>query len=106
NIDGSVLVDPSGFIDSVEVVTCDSATITYNGINATDNCGIASIVQAVGPASGSTLGAGPHLLIYSIKDANANEVLCNFNINVVEIPDATADAFPNNPCVGEDVLFF
>ena len=105
-VDGSVEVDPSDFVSSYQAVSCDSVRVNYNAITATDNCAVASISQPIGPVSGSILATGSHLLTYVIKDVNANEKFCSFTINVEGVPPATSDAFPNNPCEGQDVLFF
>ena len=105
-VDGSVVDDPSGFLSGYVPVACDSVVANYNLLTATDNCSVAAISQPVGPVSGSTLGAGQHLLTYTIEDINGNDVVCSFNINVEPVADITADVSPNNPCEGSDVLFF
>ncbi len=105
-VDGSIVDDPSGFIAGIQPTACDSLALDYNPMPAVDNCGIASIIQTGGPPTGSTISAGMHTLTYLITDMNGNQVTCGFNIEIVEIPNAIADAFPINPCEGEDVLFF
>ncbi len=104
-VDSSVVDDQSGFINNFQAVACDSLLLNYNSIPTMDNCGIAAVSQTSGPTSGSTVEAGMHTLTYLVTDVNGNQSACGFNITVEEIPLATAIAFPNNPCEGEDVLF-
>ena len=104
-VDSSVIDDQSGFLNGFQAVTCDSLIFDYNSLSASDNCGIAAVSQTSGPVSGSPIEAGMHTLTYLVTDVNGNQTVCGFNITIENIPDATAIAFPNNPCEGEDVLF-
>ncbi|MEZ4931797.1 MAG: HYR domain-containing protein [Saprospiraceae bacterium] len=104
-VDSSVVVDPSGFINSFQAVACDSLTLNYNAINAMDNCGVAAISQTGGPVSGSTIAAGMQTLTYLVTDVNGNQSVCGFNITIEAISDPVAIASPSNPCEGGAVVF-
>ncbi|HFA50560.1 MAG TPA: HYR domain-containing protein [Bacteroidetes bacterium] len=105
-MDGGLIDDPSGFIGGLQSVACDSVALSFNGISATDNCGIASVQQTGGLVSGSTFGAGLHTLTYLVSDPSNNQATCSFIIEIEALPNATASAFPANPCEGDDVTFF
>jgi gliding motility-associated-like protein/uncharacterized repeat protein (TIGR01451 family) len=102
-----VAEDPSGNTDTCEfnvIVTdneapiltycqpdtnsCDSV-IVYNLPAATDNCGIASIIQTEGLGSGATFPLGTTLEEYEITDIHGNITTCSFLVTVDPLPTAT-----------------
>ncbi|MBP6412131.1 MAG: HYR domain-containing protein [Bacteroidia bacterium] len=54
---------------------------SFNGAQASDNCGIASITQV--PAPGTILGVGSHPITLTATDLSGNTASCTFQINVV-----------------------
>ncbi len=105
SVDGTILFDPSGVVTGLTTVDCDNVMTSFAGITATDDCGIASIVQTQGPASGSNFGLGSTIITYLVADNNSNQTTCSFAITVGALEAALADAFPLTPCEGEDVFF-
>ncbi|MFT6353528.1 MAG: gliding motility-associated-like protein [Cryomorphaceae bacterium] len=61
---------------------------------ATDNCGIVSIIQTEGPASGTLFPIGITNISFEITDANGNGVTCSYEVDVAvqtTRPEAGAD---------------
>ncbi|MEZ4923352.1 MAG: HYR domain-containing protein [Crocinitomicaceae bacterium] len=102
-----VATDPSGNTDTCQfnvIVTdneapvltycqadtssCDSV-IVYNLPTATDNCGVASIIQTAGLGSGATFPVGTTVEEYEITDINGNVSVCTFTVTVHPLPTAT-----------------
>ena len=104
-VDGNIASDPSGVLTGAVPVDCENIVLNYAGVVATDDCGIATLVQTQGPASGSTFGLGSTIITYLATDNNGNHTTCSFTIIVGALPAAVADAFPLSPCEGEDVFF-
>lgn len=50
------------------------------GVDATDNCGIASITQ--NPVAGALLGLGPHTITLTVTDTSSNAVTCQTTLTV------------------------
>ncbi|MFQ5447899.1 MAG: HYR domain-containing protein, partial [Saprospiraceae bacterium] len=105
SVDGTVLNDPSGIITGLTAVDCDNVMLDFAGVVATDDCGVASIVQTQGLPTGSAFGLGTTVITYLATDNNGNQATCSFAITVGALPAAVADAFPLSPCEGESVFF-
>lgn len=61
---------------------------------ATDNCGIVSIIQTEGPASGTLFPIGITNISFEISDANGNAVTCSYEVDVAvqtTRPEASSD---------------
>lgn len=103
NVDGTTT---SPVIAGTASIDCENIQLNLNGLNAMDNCGPVSIAQTFGPASGDIFPIGISTLTFEATDVNGNQSTCSFNIIVEGVPVAGAQAFPTNPCEGDDVDFF
>ncbi|NOQ74339.1 MAG: HYR domain-containing protein [Crocinitomix sp.] len=77
-----------------DTATC-FAVVNYEMPMATDNCGIASIVQTSGLGPGATFTVGTTTEEYEITDVNGNITICSFDITIHSTPVAST--------TGEDV---
>ena len=59
-----------------------SAVVTFT-VDATDNCGISSIVS--NPASGSTFNVGTTTVTSTATDVNGNVSTCSFDVTVLDV---------------------
>ncbi len=64
-----------------------SSIVTYSLPTATDNCGIASIVQTAGLPSGSSFPANTTTNTFQITDVNGNSTTCSFDVTVNQVYD-------------------
>ncbi len=62
--------------------TC--ATTTWTAPTATDNCGIPTLSQISGTASGSCFPIGKNVITYKATDAKGNFNTCTFNVEVLK----------------------
>ena len=91
-----VITCPQDIFVNLDPGACD-AIVTWNDATATDNCGIASIVQTAGPASGTTLGRGTtNTVTYVATDTGGNTSTCSFNIQVIEFVPSSNDIACNS----------
>ena len=58
------------------------ALITFADAVAVDACGIASVVQIAGPASGTVFPIGVTTIEYRATDVNGNTAVCSFTVTV------------------------
>ncbi len=65
---------------------------------ATDNCGIASITQTAGPASGSVFPLGESTITYLVTDINGNASTCSFVITRAQSAEAATAEEDKNIC--------
>jgi gliding motility-associated-like protein len=86
---------------SSNIGSCDSL-VSFIAPTATDNCGIASIVQTTGLASGSIFPVGTTNIVYTITDNNGNISTCSFDVIIHPTPyitfaatDITCNGFDN-----------
>ncbi len=61
-----------------------SSVVSFATPAATDNCGIASIVQTAGLTSGSAFPIGVNNVSFTATDENGNSTTCTFTISVSE----------------------
>ncbi len=61
-----------------------STIVNFPDATATDNCGVASIVQIAGPISGTAFPAGVTIVTFEAVDDAGNSVTCSFNVTVFE----------------------
>ncbi len=53
---------------------------------ATDNCGLSTVKQTNGPASGGSFSVGsPHVVTYLATDNAGNNATCSFTVNVIDL---------------------
>ena len=62
-----------------------SAIVVFADAIAIDNCGVASVVQTDGPASGSMFPIGDTTIEYTATDVNGNTNVCTFTITVTDM---------------------
>lgn len=79
--------------------TCD-ATPEFDIPTASDNCGIAEIIQIGGPEPGTTFPEGENTLIFAATDLSGNTDTCSFIITVLENAP-TANAGPDETLCDE-----
>jgi len=77
--------NPAVTVCQGDISTCDSL-VTYAMPQATDNCGIASIVLTSGQASGTYFPIGTTNVVYTVTDVNGNISLCSFDVTVNPVP--------------------
>ncbi|MFN8395807.1 MAG: HYR domain-containing protein [Bacteroidia bacterium] len=58
------------------------ASVAFASATASDNCSLAAVNQVSGPASGSFLAVGQHVVVYSATDAEGNEGTCATHLTV------------------------
>ncbi|KAA3622211.1 MAG: HYR domain-containing protein [Bacteroidetes bacterium] len=76
--------------------------IIYDLPQAADNCGIETITQTQGPASGSTFPQGTTQITYEAMDVSGNTTTCSFEImleNTLTVTEQVSDysCDPENP---------
>ncbi len=78
------------------VITCPASIIapcpgpvTFANATATDNCGLAAVVQTSGPASGSTFSNGTTTISFSAVDGSGNTAACTFSVGVSDLTPPT-----------------
>ena len=92
-------VTPPVIVCAPDVVTIMDPGVCYAEVFfadaiALDECGIASVVQTAGPASGSLFTQGVTTIEYTATDVNGNTTVCSFTITIqdTQIPTiASAD---------------
>ncbi|MBL0018290.1 MAG: HYR domain-containing protein [Bacteroidetes bacterium] len=77
------------------------ATVTFNGASATDDCGLVSVVQTSGGASGSVFGIGSTTVAYTAVDGSGNTAACSFTVTVSDV-EAPTVVCPGNIAVNND----
>jgi hypothetical protein len=60
------------------------ATVFFADAIATDECGVMSVVQTMGPPSGSVFPIGTTTIEYTATDVNGNTNTCTFDITVTD----------------------
>lgn len=68
-----------------DIATCDPV-VTFSAPTATDNCGVASVSQTAGLASGSTFPVGTTTITYEAVDINGNVNTCSFDVIIHPLP--------------------
>lgn len=72
---------PANIVKANDLGLCGAAT-TYAIPTATDNCGIASVSQLSGLASGSVFPVGTTTNVWRAVDVNTNSSTCSFTVTV------------------------
>lgn len=104
--EGHVLSDLNGLLLGVNPTGCDTVMLNFGAITATDDCGVATLMQTSGLPSGSMFSAGSHVMTFLAIDNNGNANTCSFTITVEPLAAVAADVFPAVACEGEEVTFF
>ncbi|MBC7776878.1 MAG: HYR domain-containing protein [Phycisphaerae bacterium] len=71
------------------------AIVTYSTPTATDNCGVASIVQQSGVASGALHPVGATVNVWKASDFAGNMATCSFTVTVTDIEKPVATCPPD-----------
>ncbi|HLP12161.1 MAG TPA: DUF2341 domain-containing protein [Flavobacteriales bacterium] len=79
-----------------------SAIGTWIAPAATDNCGVISLVQTAGFASGSAFPVGVSTVTYTATDAAGNSTLCTFTVTVNDNQPPVYSSCPSNILVNND----
>ncbi|MBR9922602.1 MAG: HYR domain-containing protein, partial [Bacteroidetes bacterium] len=88
---------PSNLVVNNDPDLC-GANVVWSEPLAVDNCGVATVVQNVGPVSGSTLAVGSHTISYMATDGIGNTSTCSFSIDVMDMQNPEI-ACPSSPQV-------
>jgi len=71
------------------------AVVTYATPTATDNCGVASVVQQSGVASGALHPVGATINVWKASDFAGNMATCSFTVTVTDVEKPVATCPPN-----------
>ncbi len=96
--------DPNNFLTSITPVGCDSVALTFGFPLAADNCGVPTIIQNTGLASGSTYGIGNHIIEFIATDGAGNKDTCEMNISVIPFLGFMVTANPDTICLNESTV--
>ncbi|MCB0682515.1 MAG: HYR domain-containing protein, partial [Saprospiraceae bacterium] len=80
---------PGDIVVSVDVDQCE-ANVNFTDPIATDNCGIASLIQTEGLPSGSMFPTGTTDMEWVATDESGNTATCSFTVTVEETQAPTA----------------
>lgn len=103
---GNIIHDPSSFILGVTPLGCDTVQINFGAVLATDDCGLATLMQTSGLPSGSSFSTGIEVITFVAIDDNGNLSTCSFTITIDPLSSVHADVFPAVACEGDDVTLF
>ncbi|RSK40435.1 LamG-like jellyroll fold domain-containing protein [Mangrovimonas spongiae] len=81
DITNPTITCPSDITTTNDIGLC-SAVVTYTTPSGNDNCGIQSITQIAGLASGSTFPVGTTTNTFQITDVGGNSTTCSFTVTV------------------------
>jgi len=98
--DGTVLADDGNFINTVTSDSCGRYVITFNDIQAFDNCSPVTANQTQGPTSGSQFTFGTTQMEFVLSDTLGNSRTCTFQITVSETNDIAATTLDDPTCAG------
>ena len=76
-----VIICPADIVVTNAATTCGSI-VNYSLPTATDNCGVASIVQIAGLPSGSSFPSNTTTNTFLVTDVHGNTTTCSFNVTV------------------------
>ncbi|SFT91671.1 gliding motility-associated C-terminal domain-containing protein, partial [Lishizhenia tianjinensis] len=76
---------------AANIESCDSL-VNFAPATATDNCGVASIVQIAGLPSGSYFPVGTTTITYEATDIHGNTNTCSFDIIIHPTPELSTQA--------------
>ncbi|MBK9256692.1 MAG: HYR domain-containing protein [Saprospiraceae bacterium] len=82
------------FIDFEPVIPACGANVSYNVLDASDNCTLNSV--SLNPLSGSLFNVGTSIVNVMAEDAAGNENTCSFNVTVRETQPPAFTLCPNN----------
>jgi hypothetical protein len=84
---------PPSITCPADLQVCGASIVDYPKAFAQDNCGLAeSPVVISGPASGSFMEEGVHIIVFQATDASGNATTCSFSIEVYEAPTILIDS--------------
>ncbi|WP_338733416.1 HYR domain-containing protein [Mangrovimonas cancribranchiae] len=81
DITNPTITCPSDITTTNDIGIC-SAVVTYTTPSGNDNCGIQSITQIAGLASGSAFPVGTTTNTFQITDVGGNSTTCSFTVTV------------------------
>jgi gliding motility-associated-like protein len=105
--DGTIITDPSGFIDSVFLNDCKELQVYFTLPSGTDNCsGSVTTIQLSGPLSGEVFdNNAPNTLVFLISDSSGNSDTCSVDVTVLPYP-LNVSASSTVICPLDDVQLF
>lgn len=78
-----IIICPSDINVNTDVGNC-FATVNFSNAIVFDNCGVDSVVQTMGLASGSPFPVGVNTIEFTATDINGNISMCSFTITVTD----------------------
>ncbi|WP_347373261.1 HYR domain-containing protein, partial [Aequorivita sp. Q41] len=78
-----IIVCPSDIVANTDAGNC-FATVSFSDPIALDNCGINSVVQTAGLASGSHFPVGVNTVEFTATDVNGNTSSCSYTVTVID----------------------
>ena len=107
-VDGIIITDGSGIIDSVRTNNCQDVNIFFDVVMASDDCGAITVnqIDTTGFMSGDAFPVGTYDLIFEVVDASGNRDTCTQTIEVLPSAatvDITVSTGSNEICAGDDV---
>ncbi|HRI58266.1 MAG TPA: HYR domain-containing protein [Saprospiraceae bacterium] len=104
NVGGGIISDPSEFLEFADTTAnCTGAQLEFGIPSATDNCGIASLLQTDGLASGAAFPVGLDTLAFTAVDSSGNSAVCLVAIEVQALPALVVTSSPAFGCRNEPV---
>jgi len=90
--------DEKPLIQCINDTTICSSTFVYNEPDASDNCGVATVVRTSGIASGGNFPIGETTITYVVTDIHGNLDSCSFTVTRDEEPTIAIAGQNQNIC--------
>jgi gliding motility-associated-like protein len=105
NAAGVIVSNPDNFILFADTLAgCNSVSADFAPPVATDNCGVASLVQSSGPVSGAAFGVGSNSLVFTATDPSGNSKECVVSVEVQAVQRVQLMASAEVGCAGEIIV--
>ena len=104
NVGGGIVSDPDEFINFADTTAgCNGVQLDFGTPSATDNCGIASLLQTGGSSTGAVFPVGLDTLVFTALDSSGNMAVCLIAIEVLALPALDVVSSPVLGCLNQPV---
>lgn len=104
NIGAGIVSDPDEFLEFADTTAgCTGVQLEFGIPGATDACGIASLLQTDGAASGAVFPIGLDTLAFTAVDSSGNTAVCLVAIEVQDFPALVLTSSPALGCLNQPV---